>query len=88
MYSVAILRFSGNPSFNRILKPLLKQHIFSNYARKKGLFHDYWVNSLERIMDFEVYESLLLELPVGLMNSSCRVSNFKLIMMRIWRINP
>lgn len=41
VYLVAILKLSGDPSFNRLLKPLLKLHVFFStdiqilYARKK-----------------------------------------------------
>lgn len=38
-------------------------------------------------MDFEVYESLLLELPVGLMYSNYQVSDFKLMMTGTWHIS-
>lgn len=40
MYLGALLRLLGNPGFNRLVKPLLKQHIFfSAMLGEKGGFY-------------------------------------------------
>lgn len=90
MYSVTILRFSGNPCFNRILKPLLKQRIFFPTMLKKaggGCFSMTMSKLFRKNYDFKMSESLLLERPVGLVYASFQVSTFKSMMTRMWHIN-